>query len=210
MAEKGRRGGDFLSPESNSPPRTVMTPPSTADITTLLRAWSHGDNDAMEALMPLVYAELHRTAQRYMARENCAHTLQTTGLINETYLRLCKLEGVDWQSRGHFYAICARMMRRILTDYARSRPRAEGGRQPRYIPLDEAEPELPMEMDFVALDDALNALAAIDERQSQVVQLRFFVGLSVKEAADVLGVSERTVKQDWTFAKLWLLRELSK
>jgi RNA polymerase sigma-70 factor (ECF subfamily) len=187
-----------------------MTSPSATGITTLLHAWSRGDSEAMDALVPLVHTELYRTAQRYMARENREHILQTTGLINETYVRLCKLEGVEWQNRGHFFAVCARMMRRILTDYARSRPRVEGGRPPRYIPLDEAEPELPIDMDFVALDDALNALAAIDERQSQVVQLRFFVGLSVKEAADVLGVSERTVKQDWTFAKLWLLRELSK
>jgi RNA polymerase sigma factor (TIGR02999 family) len=188
-----------------------MSSSAVTGITCLLRAWTNGDHNAREALTPLVYKELYRTARRYMARENPGHTLQTTGLIGETYLRLSKLEGIDWQNRGHFYAICARIMRRILTDYARARPHLEGGLAPQYLPLDEAE-ALAGEpnVDLVALDDALNALSAIDERQSQVVQLRFFVGLSVKETAEVLGVSERTVKQDWLFAKLWLLRELSK
>ena len=180
------------------------------DITCLLHAWASGEPGAQDALVPLVYKELYRTAQRYMAREGPGHPLQTTALIGETYLRLCKLEGMDWKNRGHFYAICARMMRHVLTDYARARPRLEDGQPAQYVPLDAAEPLLPQGMDFVALDDALNALAAIDERQSHVVQLRFFVGLSVKETAAVLGVSERTVKQDWTFAKLWLFRELSR
>jgi len=187
-----------------------MSSTSANEITYLLRAWSNGDRSAMEALVPLVYEELHRAARRYMAGENPGHTLQATSLLNETYLRLARLEKIDWQNRGHFFAICARLMRRILTDYARSRPHANGEKI-RYIPLEEAE-FLPLRpsVDFSALDDALNSLAAIDERQSQVVQLRFFVGLSVKETADVLKVSERTVKQDWKFAKLWLLRELSR
>jgi RNA polymerase sigma factor (TIGR02999 family) len=188
-----------------------MSLPSTSEITTLLRAWSGGDRNAMETLVPLVYHELHRAARRYMARENPGHTLQTTGLVNETYLRLSKLEGVDWQSRGHFFAICARLMRHILTDYARARPHLKGGQRAQSLPLEEAAPlALTPSLDFVALDEALNRLAAIDERQSQVVQLRFFVGLSVKETAEVLKVSERTVKQDWMFAKLWLLRELGR
>jgi RNA polymerase sigma-70 factor (ECF subfamily) len=146
-----------------------------------------------------------------MAGENPGHTLQATSLLNETYLRLARLEKIDWQNRGHFFAICARLMRRILTDYARSRPHVKSGKKVQYITLDEAE-FLPLgsSVDFSALDDALNDLVAIDERQSQVVQLRFFVGLSVKETADVLKVSERTVKQDWMFAKLWLLRKLSR
>jgi RNA polymerase sigma-70 factor (ECF subfamily) len=183
-----------------------MNSPSAIEITSLLRAWSSGDRSAMEALVPLVYDELHRAARRYMAREDPGHTLQPTALVHETYLRLAKLETIDWQNQGHFFATCARLMRHILTDHARGRPRLE-------------RKDLPMEkvgaaalhpgLDFAVLDDALNGLAAIDERQSLVVQLRFFVGLSVKETADVLGVSERTVKQDWTVAKLWLLRELS-
>jgi RNA polymerase sigma factor (TIGR02999 family) len=187
-----------------------MSSASTNEITHLLRAWSNGDRNAMEALVPLVYEELHRAARRYMAGENPGHTLQSTTLINETYLRLARLEKIDWQNRGHFFAICARLMRRILTDHARSRPRVQGGEKAQYVALEEAEvPPMHRGLDFSALDDALNALAAIDERQSQVVQLRFFVGLSVKETAEVLKVSERTVKQDWQFAKLWLLRELT-
>ncbi len=188
-----------------------MSSVSTNEITHLLRAWSNGDRGAMEALVPLVYLELHRAARRYMASENPGHTLQATALINETYLRLARLEKIDWQNRGHFFAICARLMRRILTDYARSRSRAQGGEKARYVPLEEADVlSLHRRVDFSALDDALNDLAAIDERQSEVVQLRFFVGLSVKEIAEVLKVSERTVKQDWQFAKLWLLRELTR
>jgi RNA polymerase sigma-70 factor (ECF subfamily) len=188
-----------------------MSSVSTNEITHLLRAWSNGDRGAMEALVPLVYQELHRAARRYMASENPGHTLQATALINETYLRLARLEKIDWQNRGHFFAICARLMRRILTDYARSRPRAQGGEKAQYVPLEEAEVlTMHRRVDFSALDDALNDLAAIDERQSEVVQLRFFVGLSVKEIAEVLKVSERTVKQDWQFAKLWLLRELTR
>jgi RNA polymerase sigma-70 factor (ECF subfamily) len=182
-----------------------MNSPSAIEITSLLRAWNNGDRSAMEALVPLVYNELHRAARRYMARENPGHTLQATALVNETYLRLAKLETIDWQNGGHFFATCARLMRHILTDYARAHPRVERGS----VFLEEAGALQPS-VDFVALDDALNGLAAIDERQSQVVQLRFFVGLSVKETAEVLGVSERTVKQDWMFAKLWLLRELGK
>jgi RNA polymerase sigma-70 factor, ECF subfamily len=181
------------------------------DVTLLLRAWSRGDRSAIEALVPLVYKELHRAAYRYLARENPNHTLQATGLINETYLRLAKMEGFDWQNRGHFYAVCARLMRRILTDHARARPHLQDGQKPRFVPLQEAgflasDPPI----DFVALDEALNSLALIDERQCQVVQLRYFMGLSVKETAEVLGVSERTIKQDWTLAKLWLLRELKR
>jgi RNA polymerase sigma-70 factor, ECF subfamily len=186
-----------------------MSSTSPNEITDLLHAWSNGDRSAMEALVPLVYEELHRAARRYMARENPGHTLQATSLINETYLRLARLEKIDWQDRGHFFAICARLMRRILTDHARSRPHI-GGARIQTLSLEEAELPLRRGLDFSALDDALNALAAIDERQSQVVQLRFFVGLSIKETAEVLRVSERTVKQDWLFAKLWLLRELNR
>lgn len=186
-----------------------MSSTSPNEITRLLHAWSSGDHSAMDSLVPLVYEELHRAAHRYMARENPGHTLQTTALINETYLRLARLEKIDWQNRGHFFAICARLMRRILTDYARSRPHLSGERI-QTLSFEDAEfLTAHRGLDFSALDDALNALSAIDDRQSQVVQLRFFVGLSIKETAKVLNVSERTVKQDWQFAKLWLLRELT-
>jgi RNA polymerase sigma-70 factor, ECF subfamily len=184
-------------------------PVSTDNITGLLHAWSEGDRHVIADIVPLVYEELRRTAHRLMAQENPNHTLQATGLINETYLRLTKMDGIEWQNRGHFYAVCARLMRRILTDYARSRPHLEAGQKALFIPLKEAgfvacNPRV----DFVALDEVLDRLAAIDERQSQVIQLRYFVGLSIEETAEILEVSERTVKQDWTLAKLWLLREL--
>jgi RNA polymerase sigma-70 factor (ECF subfamily) len=180
------------------------------EITLLLRAWNNGDRGAMEALIPLVYQELHRAARRHMARENPGHTLQPTTLINETYLRLARLGKIDWQNRSHFFALCARLMRRILTDHARSRPCVEGGEKFQRVPIEQAERSIHPGADFAALDDALKTLAVIDERQSRVVELRFFVGLSVKETAEVLEVSERTVKQDWMFAKLWLFRELSR
>jgi RNA polymerase sigma-70 factor, ECF subfamily len=187
-----------------------MTTPPRPQITQLLRAWSGGDQRALEQLTPLVYAQLHRTARRYMAGERPAHTLQTTALINEVYLRLVDSPEISWHDRAHFFAVCARLMRRILTDFARSRRRVKRGGDACQLPLDEAllvsrEPSA----DLVALDDALNALGDVDQRKSQVVELRFFGGLSVEETADVLGVSEETVKRDWRLAKLWLLREIS-
>jgi RNA polymerase sigma-70 factor, ECF subfamily len=187
-----------------------MTAPSPHEITQLLRAWSAGDSQALEKLTPLVYEELHRAAQRYMARERPDHTLQTTALINEVYLRLVDLRDVAWQDRGHFFAMCARLMRRILTDFARARHYQKRGGAACRISFDESlfasEDPSP---DLVALDDALNGLADIDERKSQVVELRFFGGLSAGETAKVLSVSEETVKRDWKLAKLWLLREMS-
>jgi RNA polymerase sigma-70 factor (ECF subfamily) len=186
-----------------------MSSASTADdLTLLLRAWSNGDRRAMDSLTPLVYQELHRAARRYMAREKPGHILQATGLVNETYLRLATIKKIDWQDRGHFYAVCARLMRHILTDHARSRPRI-GGEEIQPVPLQEPA-AIQDRIDFVYLDEALSRLAAIDKRQSQVVQLRFFVGLTVNEIAEVLEISERTVKNDWMLAKLWLLRELSR
>ena len=187
-----------------------MHAPSAHEITQLLRAWSEGDAQALEKLTPLVYQELHRSARRYMARERPDHTLQTTALINEVYMRLVDLDGVTWQDRAHFFAVCARLMRRILTDFARSRRyQKRGGNAPR-LSFDESlfTPPEPA-ADLVALDDALNALGKVDERKSQVVELRFFGGLSVEETAEVLKVSEETVKRDWRLAKLWLLRELT-
>ena len=187
-----------------------MTAPPAHEITGLLRAWSGGDQEALERLTPLVYAELHQTAQRYLARERPSRTLQTTALINEVYLRLIDFKEMSWQDRAHFFAVCARMMRRILTDFARSRRYLKRGGEVRQIPFDDGlyvtgEPA----SELVALDDALKGLAEVDGRKSQVVELRFFGGLSVKETAEVLRVSEETVKRDWRLAKLWLLREMS-
>jgi RNA polymerase sigma factor (TIGR02999 family) len=186
-----------------------MNGPTGSGITALLREWRDGDHHALERLTPLVYRELYRVAKRHMAHENREHILQSTALINETYVQLCKLDGMDFRDRGHFFAVCARLMRRILTDYARSRLSAKRGGKTQLITFDEnlvAPPEPPV--DLVALDDALNALSKLDERQSRVVELRFFAGLSAKETGEVLDVSERTVKQDWQVAKLWLMREL--
>lgn len=184
--------------------------PSAHEITQLLQAWSSGDDQALERLTPLVYNELHRTAQRYMARERPDHTLQATALIDEVYLRLVDCDRVSWQDRNHFFAVCARLMRRILTDFARSRNYQKRGGAARKITFDEnlfVSPE--PAADLVALDAALVGLAGVDKRKSDVVELRFFGGLSIKDTAEVLGVSDETVKRDWRLAKLWLLREMS-
>jgi RNA polymerase sigma factor (TIGR02999 family) len=180
------------------------------EITELLQAWRRGDESALEKLTPQVYRDLHRAAKGCMRAEREGHTLQTTALINELYLRLTDLQEVDWQNRAHFFALCARQMRRILTDQARARQshKRGGGAQP--ISLDAAptisartQPQL------LAIDDALKALAKVDLRKSQVVELRFFGGLNVDETAEVLKVSPDTVVRDWKLAKAWLLRELS-
>jgi RNA polymerase sigma factor (TIGR02999 family) len=186
-----------------------MPPPSEQDITQLLKAWGHGHQQALEQLTPLVYKELHRVAQRYMAHERPGHTLQATALVNEVYLRLVDVKGVSWRNRAHFFAICARTMRRILIDFARSRQyqkrRGDGVSLTLSDSLDLlAQPAV----DLVALDDALNALAKLDPRKSQVVELRFFGGLSIRETAEALKISSETVMRDWKFAKVWLAREL--
>jgi RNA polymerase sigma factor (TIGR02999 family) len=184
--------------------------PSAHEVTQLLRAWSEGDQEALDKLTPLVYEELHRAAHRYIARERPGHTLETTELVNEIYLRLVDIREVTWQDRAHFLAVCARLMRRVLTDFARSRAYLKrGGDSPR-VALDEAllvsrEPRA----DLVALDDSLNALAAIDLRKSRVVELRFFGGLSVEETAEVLKISSKTVDRDWKVARLWLMQEMN-
>jgi len=181
----------------------------SGDLTQLLRAWGAGDEQALEQLIPLVYGELRKSAKRRMARERDGHTLQTTALINEVYLRLVDLEGVGWQDRAHFFAICARLMRHILTDYARSRSYLKRGGDAQRVTFDEGlmVSANPAE-DLVALDGALQKLAAIDSRKSSVVELRYFGGLSVKETAAVLKVSTDTVTRDWNLAKAWLLREM--
>jgi RNA polymerase sigma factor (TIGR02999 family) len=179
------------------------------EITQLLQAWRLGDPRALDKLTPQVYRELHLAAKRCMSRERDDHTLQTTALINELYLRLSALKPIDWQNRAHFFALCARQMRRILTDQARARQSHKRGDGAKSVLLDEALVVSPQPTaDLVALDDALNQLANLDERKSQVVVMRYFGGLSVEETAEVLKVSPDTIARDWRLAKAWLLREL--
>jgi len=179
-------------------------------ITELLQAWRQGDEHALDKLTPQVYRELHRAAQRCMRAERDGHSMQTTGLINELYLRFTDLKKVDWQSRAHFFALCARQMRRILIEQARARRSQKRGGGAQAISFDAApivsgEPR----HEVLAVDGALNALAKVDPRKSQVVELRFFGGMSVEETAEVLRVSPETVVRDWKLAKAWLLRALS-
>jgi RNA polymerase sigma factor (TIGR02999 family) len=179
------------------------------EITRLLQAWSDGQRGAPEQLMPLVYDELHRLAKSYMTRERGNHTLQTTALVHEAYLRLVNASSASFQDRAHFFGMCALLMRRILVDWARSRGSFRHGGDRRPVQLEEAlvvSPE--SEVDLVALDDALKALEVEDPRKSRVVELRFFGGLSVEETAAVLEVSVETVMRDWKMAKSWLRREL--
>ena len=185
--------------------------PQNSDIqpTELLRAWSQGDESARDRLIPLLYGELHRLARRYMRQERPDHTLQATALVNEAYLRLIDVNRVEWRSRTHFLALAAQMMRRILIESARSRHRQKrGGGAVRVNVDDLGELPEPRERNLPALNDALSALAMVDPRMSQVVELRFFGGLSVEETAEVLNVSPETVIRDWKTAKTWLLREL--
>jgi RNA polymerase sigma factor (TIGR02999 family) len=184
---------------------------SAHEITRLLQAWGEGEQSALERLIPLVYQELHRLARHYMAGERSGHTLQTTALLNEAYLRLVDSPKLGWQNRAHFFAVSAQVMRRILVDWARSRQALKRGGEAKPLELEEAlvVADAPGP-DLVALDDALKALAALDARKCEVVELRFFGGLSVEETAEVLKVSSETVLRDWKFAKSWLRRELSK
>jgi len=187
----------------------LLTSPSPGAVTQLLRAWGNGDDEALERLTPLVEAELRRLARGYMARERRDHTLQITALVNEAFVRLTDARRVGWQDRAHFLGISARLMRRVLVDHARSRGYRKRGGGAQRVTLDEGlivspEPDL----DVVALDRALEALTAVDERKGRVIELRFFGGLSVDETAEVLHVSADTVKRDWRLAKLWLLRAL--
>ncbi len=179
------------------------------ELSVLLQAWSCGDESALSKLMPIVYDELHRLAHRYMVRERVGHTLQTTALVNEAYLRLMDADNVQWHDRMHFFAISAKLMRRILVDFARSRDYQKRGGEVLKVTLDEAlvissQPD----QDLVRLDEALTSLAEFDSRKAKVVELQFFGGLSVEETADVLKVSPITVMRDWNMAKLWLLKEM--
>ena len=187
-----------------------MALPATEEVTRLLKAWTAGDEQALEKLTPLVYKELHRVARRCMAGQRPSQPLQTTELVNEAYLRLVNCGQMNWQHRAHFFAMSAQLMRRILVDMARSRGYQKRGAGVLPISLDEA-PSVCDQQDrsLVALDDALKELAAVDQRKSKVVELRYFGGLSIKETAEVLSVSVETVVRDWRLAKIWLLRELS-
>jgi RNA polymerase sigma factor (TIGR02999 family) len=184
--------------------------PARKSVTGLLTAWSAGDETALNELIPLVHAELRNLARRLMRGERGSHTLQTTALVNEAYVRLVDLTRVRWQDRAHFFAMSARLMRRILVDHARSRAYVKRGGGSRRLTLDDALLAIDRGADLVALDDALGALAAIDARKSEVVELRFFGGLTVDETAEALHVSPETVQRDWRFAKTWLLRELGR
>jgi RNA polymerase sigma factor (TIGR02999 family) len=181
---------------------------SPDEVTQLLQAWSAGEQGALDKLVPVVYQELRRLAQRYMAHEQPGHTLQTTALVNEAYLRLVNVKQVNWQNRAHFFGVSAQLIRRILVDHARSRRSLKRGGGVA-VSLDEALlVSQERGADLVALDDALKTLAAMDPRRGRVVELRFFGGLSVEETAEVVRVSPETVMHDWKFAKAWLLREL--
>lgn len=186
-----------------------MIPDRPTKVTGLLLKWGQGDEAALDRLIPLVYQELHQIAQRCMTGERAGHSLQATALVNEAYLRLIKTKDVAWNDRAHFLAVCARVMRRILVDHARARRYKKRGGDAARVTFDEAlivtdEPA----HDFVALDDALAALAKFDERKGRVIELRFFGGLSVEETASVLNVSSDTVMRDWRLAKAWLQREM--
>jgi RNA polymerase sigma-70 factor, ECF subfamily len=182
---------------------------SRSEITGLLIRWCQGEQTALENLLPLVDAELHRIAHRYMRREGPGHTLQTTALVNEAYLKLCDQTRVRWQNRAHFFAIAAKIMRRILMNYARDQSRLKRGGMAVQVSLSEvAVMSEEKTAELIALDEALERLAAIDERKCRVVELRYFGGLSVEETAEVMGVSRITVIRHWNMAKAWLTREL--
>jgi RNA polymerase sigma factor (TIGR02999 family) len=180
------------------------------NITELLVGYGRGDKEALDRLMPIVYDELRRQAARYLRREQAGHTLQTTALIHEAYVRLVDQRNVQWQNRAHFFGIAAQLMRRILVDHARTKKRVKRGGSDVRVSLGEATVAVKgQDLDVVALDEALERLAQIDEQQSRVVELRFFSGLTVEETAEVMGISPATVKRDWSMAKAWLHRELS-
>jgi RNA polymerase sigma-70 factor (ECF subfamily) len=182
--------------------------PDTSDISTLLRAWSEGDQSALKGLTPIVYDELRRLAHHYMDGERSGHTLQTTALVNEAYVRLVDYKRMQWQNRAHFFAVSAQVMRRILVDHARSH-NVKRGAGIQHVSLEEgAVVGFDRASDMVALDDAMNALARLDPRKVQIIEMRFFGGLSVEETAEVLKVSPATVRRDWSIAKFWLYREL--
>jgi RNA polymerase sigma-70 factor, ECF subfamily len=188
----------------------AVSPSPPGDVTRLLLAWRQGDSGALEELIPLVYEELHRMAERHLRRERPGHTLQPTAIVHEAYLRLLARKDEDWQNRAHFFAVAAQAMRRILVDHARAREaKKRGGRGTRWLIETVAMTE-PRAVDLMAVDDALVKLSALDGQQSRVVELRFFGGLTEDQTAEVLGVSARTVRRKWTLAKAFLYRELGR
>jgi RNA polymerase sigma factor (TIGR02999 family) len=207
--EKLRKPGARMAAIPMSPRSQGTDEPPAPRVTELLLSWRAGDDGALAQLVPLVFDELRRLARRHMRSERTGHVLQTTALVNEAYVRLIDLSRVQWQDRAHFFAMASRLMRRILVDFARAGAAKKRGGDHQIVPL---EPDLVIgeapDADLVALDDALNALAKVDERKSRVVEMRFFGGLSIDETAESLGVSPETVARDWRMAKLWLLREL--
>ena len=181
------------------------------DVTQLLVKWSHGDQDALEQLMPLVYGELRRLAALYLRRERSNHTLQSTALVHEAFMRLVQQQDVQWRNRAHFYAIATQMIRRILVDYARSQHAEKRGSGALKLALDEAMavPQAGTDVDLLGLNDALDRLAELDERQSRIVELRFFAGLSIEETAEVMHLSPASIKREWQTARAWLFREMT-
>ena len=187
-----------------------MSPPAPIQVTQLLLAWRNGDAAALNELTPLVYDELHRLAGAYLRRERRGHTLQTSGLVNEAFVRLIG-QRADWQNRAHFFGIAAQLMRRILVDYARNRQATKRGGNELHLALDEALDEAEAQhADLVALDDALSSLAKFDPRQSRIVELRYFGGLTIQEVAEVLSLSDSTIEREWNIARAWLQRELTR
>ena len=186
-----------------------MSNSSNRSVSQLLAAWSDGDQTALDQLTPLVYDELHRVARRYMRRESPAHTLQTSALVNEAYLRLVDQKNIRWQNRSHFFGIAAKLMRRILVDHARAHARAKRGGEAQKLSLDEkAGMSKEQVVDLVAIDEALSKLAEFDPHKSRIVEMKFFGGLSTDEIAECLNVSSRTIEREWRKAKAWLKREL--
>jgi RNA polymerase sigma factor (TIGR02999 family) len=186
--------------------------PATREITEMLKAWSKGESALANEVFPLLYDELRKRAHSYLRRERPGHTLQTTALINETYIKLREQRTIDWESRAHFFAICATLMRRILVDYAKTRQRAKRGGGAFHLPIDElriAEPKAEG-VNLLALDLVLSRLEELDPQQARIVELRYFSGFSIEDTADVLGISPTTVKRDWRAAKAWLRHELGK
>lgn len=197
-------------PSGGPPDTTPISPAQTASgVTELLQAWGSGDADALDRLIPLVYSELHRQAERYLRREEPGHTLQTTALVHEAYLRLVDQRTARWESRTQFFGVAAQIMRRILVDHARKHNATKRGGSVIQIPLEEETAETQgRDVSLVALDEALVRLAEVDERQARVVELRFFTGLGLDETAQILGISPATAKRDWAMARAWLRIEL--
>lgn len=198
---------EYDNPPSPSPTEKPSRT-SVCDVTQLLHAWCNGDQNALARLAPIVESELRRLARVYLSREAAGNTLQATALINEAYLRLIEWNTVDWQSRAHFYAVAAKIMRRVLVNQAVARRRQKRGAGAVVVSLADAESVPDRSAEVIALDEALKTLAGFDDRRSQVVELRFFGGLNVDETAEVLGISSRTVNREWDLARTWLFREL--